>query len=56
MNLVREWRSSPPLQDSGEFTMVSVWLYLYGPDGANAAKRDDPLWRAWLAGLASLSG
>ena len=29
--------------------MVSVWLYLYGPDGATLAGRDDASWRAWLA-------
>ena len=34
--------------DGGGFTMISVWLYLYGPDGAAAAQRDDPRWRAWL--------
>jgi len=28
--------------------MVSVWLYLYGPDGAVAAERDDARWRTWL--------
>ncbi len=28
--------------------MVSVWQYLYGPEGAAAAERDDPRWRAWL--------
>ena len=36
-------------EDGGGFTMVSVWLYLYGPEGATAAERDDPRWRAWLA-------
>ncbi|MYA82362.1 MAG: hypothetical protein F4155_01290 [Acidimicrobiales bacterium] len=35
-------------EDDGGFTMVSVWLYLYGPDGAAAAERDDASWRAWL--------
>ena len=42
-------------EDSGGLTMVSVWLYLYGPDGAAAARRDDPLWRAWLADRAEAS-
>ena len=35
-------------EDGGGFTMISVWSYLYGPDGATAAQRDDPRWRAWL--------
>ena len=35
-------------EDGGGFTMVSVWLYLYGSEGAAAAERDDPRWRAWL--------
>jgi uncharacterized protein YndB with AHSA1/START domain len=29
--------------------MVSVWSYLYGPEGATVAERDEPLWRDWLA-------
>lgn len=28
--------------------MVSVWSYLYGPEGATAAARDEPRWRDWL--------
>jgi uncharacterized protein YndB with AHSA1/START domain len=27
---------------------VSVWSYLYGPDSARIAERDEPLWRTWL--------
>jgi uncharacterized protein YndB with AHSA1/START domain len=27
---------------------VSIWSYLYGPDAAELAERDDPRWRAWL--------
>ncbi len=27
---------------------VSVWSYLYGPEGEVAAKRDEPKWRDWL--------
>ncbi|MDH5289536.1 MAG: SRPBCC domain-containing protein [Acidimicrobiia bacterium] len=27
---------------------VSVWMYLYGPEGAAAAERDEPRWRSWL--------
>lgn len=33
----------------GEHVTVSIWSYLYGPDGAAAAARDDPRWRQWLA-------
>ena len=40
-------------EDGGGFTMISVWLYLYGPDGATAARRDDTRWRAWLDAHAS---
>ncbi len=32
----------------GDQTMVSIWLYLYGPEGAEAAAADEPVWRAWL--------
>lgn len=38
-------------EDGGGFTMVSIWLYLYGPDGAAAAQRDDPRWRSWLQAI-----
>ncbi len=27
---------------------VSVWMYLYGPDGEVAVARDEPRWRSWL--------
>ena len=27
---------------------VSVWMYLYGPEGAAAVERDEPRWRSWL--------
>ena len=43
-------------EDVGGITMVSVWLYLYGPDAAAAAERDDPRWRAWLAEQAPPAG
>jgi uncharacterized protein YndB with AHSA1/START domain len=33
----------------GEHCSVSVWSYLYGDEGAAAAARDEPRWRAWLA-------
>lgn len=29
-------------------TGVSVWSYLYGPDGADIAARDEPRWQSWL--------
>lgn len=32
----------------GPTSAVSVWTYLYGEEGAAAAGRDEPLWRAWL--------
>lgn len=32
---------------------VSIWSYLYGPDGPDVAGRDDPAWRAWLAARGS---
>lgn len=32
----------------GEQTQVSMWMYLYGDEGAAAAERDEPRWRAWL--------
>ncbi len=42
-------------EDGGGFTMVSVWLYLYGTEGAAVAARDDVSWRAWLASRAPRS-
>ncbi|MFN8079318.1 MAG: hypothetical protein U0Q19_07120 [Kineosporiaceae bacterium] len=33
----------------GQTSGVSIWCYLYGPDGAAAAERDQPAWAAWLA-------
>lgn len=32
----------------GDRISVSIWSYLYGTDGATAAKRDEPLWQSWL--------
>lgn len=32
----------------GDAVGVSVWSYLYGPEGAAAASRDEPKWRRWL--------
>ena len=36
------------VEGGGEHVTVSIWSYLYGPDGAAAAARDDPRWRQWL--------
>ena len=36
------------VEGHGEQVAVSVWSYLCGPDGATAAERDEPRWRAWL--------
>lgn len=36
----------------GEQTGISVWAYLYGPDGAAVVERDGPRWAAWLAAQA----
>ncbi len=35
-------------EEGGEVAMVSVWAYLYGPEGAVAVERDRPCWQAWL--------
>jgi uncharacterized protein YndB with AHSA1/START domain len=32
----------------GDQVQVSVWMYLYGEEGAAAAERDEPRWRTWL--------
>lgn len=37
------------VEGSGDHVSVSIWSYLYGPEGAAAAERDDPLWRRWLS-------
>lgn len=39
----------------GDAISVSVWSYLYGDDGAAAAERDEPRWRAWLDARAGAS-
>ena len=36
------------VEGAGEVAGVSIWTYLYGPDGAAAAERDAPLWQRWL--------
>lgn len=40
----------------GDQVSVSVWSYLYGPDGAAAASRDEPLWQDWLGGRSFAAG
>ena len=36
-------------EGGGTEVQVSIWSYLYGPEGAAAAERDEPLWSKWLA-------
>ncbi|NNF54543.1 MAG: SRPBCC domain-containing protein [Acidimicrobiales bacterium] len=36
----------------GDQTGLSVWSYLYGPEGAAAQSRDEHKWQEWLEGLA----
>lgn len=36
------------VEGEGEAVSVSAWSWLYGPDGAAAAERDEPAWQAWL--------
>lgn len=36
------------VEGHGDQLGVSVWLYLYGEEGAAAAERDEPRWSAWL--------
>lgn len=36
------------VEGAGETVEVSIWTYLYGPEGAEAAARDEGTWRAWL--------
>ena len=44
------------VEGDGDHVTVSIWSYLYGPDGAAAAERDEPLWRRWLSERAPGSG
>ena len=37
------------VESYGEHAGASVWLYLYGAEGTEAAKRDGPLWHNWMA-------
>jgi uncharacterized protein YndB with AHSA1/START domain len=32
----------------GDQVAMSVWTYLYGTDGSDAAARDEPRWQVWL--------
>jgi len=36
-------------EGDGEQVAVSIWSHLYGPEGAEAARRDEPRWREWLS-------
>ncbi len=36
------------VEGRGETCDVSVWAYLYGPDGPALVNRDRPRWQAWL--------
>ena len=44
------------VESFGEHAGASVWLYLYGADGAEAAERDGPLWQDWLTGALGEGG
>ena len=44
------------VEGDGEHVTVSIWSYLYGPDAAAAAARDDPRWRQWLAERSASAG
>ncbi len=37
------------VEGTGEHMSISIWLYLYGADGAAAVERDEPRWSDWLA-------
>lgn len=39
----------------GPMTAVSIWTYLYGPEGAEAAGTDEARWRTWLEATGSPS-
>lgn len=36
------------VEGHGDQVAVSIWSYLYGPDGAAIAARDTPIWQQWL--------
>ena len=37
------------VEGTGDPVSVSIWSYLYGPDGAAAAERDESRWAKWLS-------
>jgi uncharacterized protein YndB with AHSA1/START domain len=37
------------VEGRGDQVSVSIWSYLYGAEGAAAARRDEPRWAKWLA-------
>jgi hypothetical protein len=37
------------VEGTGDQVNVSVWSYLYGAEGAAAARRDEPRWAKWLS-------
>jgi uncharacterized protein YndB with AHSA1/START domain len=44
------------VEGDGEEVGASIWLYLYGADGAAAADRDEPRWQQWLTPQATSPG
>ena len=40
-------------ESQGEGVEVSIWSYLYGPEGKKIVDRDEPRWREWLQNRAS---
>ena len=40
------------VEGTGDRVSVSIWSYLYGTDGAAAARRDEPRWAEWLSARA----
>src|SRR5262245_39395093 len=44
------------VEGEGDPVNVSVWSYLYGPDGAEAARRAEAAWSNWLAGRGGPAG
>ncbi|MCB1004082.1 MAG: SRPBCC domain-containing protein [Acidimicrobiales bacterium] len=44
------------VEGGDEQVSASVWTYLYGPEGAAAAARDEPRWRDWLAERGAAGG
>jgi uncharacterized protein YndB with AHSA1/START domain len=43
------------VEGTGDQVNVSIWSYLYGADGAAAAKRDESRWAKWLTDHGSLA-